>query len=75
MPINYNLNYGSTLNYSGRWTLEEHSLFLKGLEFYGKGWKKIAELIKTRTVVQVRTHAQKYFLVSVLLRINVHKMM
>jgi hypothetical protein len=37
-------------------------LFLKGLELHGKGWKKIASLIKTRTVVQIRTHAQKYFL-------------
>jgi SHAQKYF class myb-like DNA-binding protein len=37
-------------------------LFIKGLELYGKGWKKIAGLIKTRTVVQIRTHAQKYFL-------------
>lgn len=36
-------------------------LFLKGLEMHGKGWKKIAKLIKTRTVVQIRTHAQKYF--------------
>ena len=46
----------------GRWTREEHQLFLKGLELYGKGWKKIASHIKTRTVVQTRTHAQKYFL-------------
>jgi SHAQKYF class myb-like DNA-binding protein len=45
----------------GRWTGEEHILFLKGLEMHGKGWKKIAKLIKTRTVVQIRTHAQKYF--------------
>lgn len=36
--------------------------FIKGLELHGKGWKKIAALIKTRTVVQIRTHAQKYFL-------------
>ena len=47
---------------TGRWTREEHLAFIKGLELYGKGWKKIACLIKTRTVVQIRTHAQKYFL-------------
>ena len=47
---------------TGRWTREEHQTFIKGLELYGKGWKKIAGLIKTRTVVQIRTHAQKYFL-------------
>lgn len=47
---------------TGRWTREEHLAFVKGLELYGKGWKKIAGLIKTRTVVQIRTHAQKYFL-------------
>ena len=47
---------------AGRWTREEHHTFIKGLEMYGKGWKKIASLIKTRTVVQIRTHAQKYFL-------------
>ena len=46
---------------TGRWTAEEHRLFLQGLELHGKGWKKIASLIRTRTVVQIRTHAQKYF--------------
>eukprot|EP00804_Cyclotella_cryptica_P001210 CCRYP_012717-RA/>CCRYP_012717-RA protein AED:0.01 eAED:0.01 QI:942/1/1/1/1/1/2/276/600 len=46
---------------TGRWTAEEHRLFLQGLEEHGKGWKKIASLIQTRTVVQIRTHAQKYF--------------
>mmetsp|Transcript_36168 Transcript_36168/g.87295 ORF Transcript_36168/g.87295 Transcript_36168/m.87295 type:complete len:1009 (-) Transcript_36168:436-3462(-) len=46
---------------TGRWTAEEHRLFLQGLEQHGKGWKKIATLIKSRTVVQIRTHAQKYF--------------
>ena len=46
---------------TGRWANEEHELFLRGLELYGKGWKKIANLIKTRTVVQIRTHAQKHF--------------
>jgi SHAQKYF class myb-like DNA-binding protein len=47
---------------AGRWTAAEHDLFVKGLQMYNKQWKMIAELIQTRTVVQVRTHAQKYFL-------------
>jgi len=47
---------------AGRWTNAEHALFLEGLRTFGKAWKKIALLIKTRTVIQVRTHAQKYFL-------------
>ncbi|CBN78551.1 conserved unknown protein [Ectocarpus siliculosus] len=46
---------------TGRWTSDEHRLFLRGLELHGKGWKQIATLIQTRTVVQIRTHAQKYF--------------
>jgi SHAQKYF class myb-like DNA-binding protein len=45
----------------GRWTREEHALFLRGLELHGKEWKKIADMISTRSVVQIRTHAQKYF--------------
>lgn len=46
---------------AGRWTAEEHALFLQGLDKYNKQWKMIAELVRTRTVVQIRTHAQKYF--------------
>lgn len=45
----------------GRWTEQEHMAFLEGLEKHGKQWKTIAGMIGTRTVVQVRTHAQKYF--------------
>lgn len=45
----------------GRWTNEEHQIFLKGCEEHGKDWKLIADLVGTRTVVQTRTHAQKYF--------------
>jgi SHAQKYF class myb-like DNA-binding protein len=46
---------------TGRWTKEEHSLFLKGIEMHGKEWKKVAAVVKTRTTMQTRTHAQKYF--------------
>jgi SHAQKYF class myb-like DNA-binding protein len=45
----------------GRWTEQEHTVFLEGLEKHGKQWKTIAAMIGTRSVVQVRTHAQKYF--------------
>jgi SHAQKYF class myb-like DNA-binding protein len=56
-----NSSMGAQGENTGRWTAEEHRLFLQGLEQHGKGWKKIASLIKSRTVVQIRTHAQKYF--------------
>ena len=47
--------------HTGRWTKEEHEAFLAALQKYGKEWKKVAGKVKTRTVVQTRTHAQKYF--------------
>ena len=43
----------------GRWTAEEHRLFLQGQEQYGKDWKKIAQLIKTRTLAQICVHSEK----------------
>ena len=43
----------------GRWSDAEHDLFLVGLDKYGREWKDIADVVRTRTVVQVRTHAQK----------------
>lgn len=45
----------------GRWTNEERIEFERLLLKFGKEWKKISDIMKTRTVVQVRTHAQKYF--------------
>jgi hypothetical protein len=66
---------------TGRWTRNEHEVFLEALKKYGKvyfcdlfiflmsnddkivtqEWKKVASMVRTRTVVQTRTHAQKYF--------------
>jgi len=46
---------------SGRWTNEEHDRFLQGLDMYGKKWTKVAEVVGSRSTVQVRSHAQKYF--------------
>lgn len=54
---------------NGRWTKVEHEKFLLGtcclsvgIELYGKNWKKIEELVGTRTGSQIRSHAQKFFL-------------
>jgi len=46
---------------TGRWRRQEHDRFVGGLKKWGKEWKKVAGEVRTRTVVQTRTHAQKYF--------------
>ena len=46
----------------GRWSNDEHDKFLNGLELYGVKWKKFKNLIKTRTLLQIRSHAQKFYL-------------
>lgn len=43
----------------GRWTPQEHEIFCHGMRLYPRQWKRIAEVVKTRTAVQIRTHAQK----------------
>ena len=58
---NFNLTKNKKLN-GGRWTNEEHDKFLNGLQLYGTIWKKFKNLIKTRTLLQVRSHAQKFYL-------------
>uniref|UniRef100_A0A8C1MSI2 Myb-like, SWIRM and MPN domain-containing protein 1 n=1 Tax=Cyprinus carpio TaxID=7962 RepID=A0A8C1MSI2_CYPCA len=44
-----------------RWVEEEKDLFEKGLAQFGRRWTKIAKLIGTRTVLQVKSYAKQYF--------------
>lgn len=72
-PLTFNFNPGMAKEFetplmikhrlkSGRWTQSEHAIFVDGLKKYGKDWKEISKLLSTRTSIQIRTHAQKYFL-------------
>ncbi|KAF4318731.1 hypothetical protein BBO99_00003600 [Phytophthora kernoviae] len=43
-------------------SLAEHAAFLEGIRLYGKDWRRVAQVVMTRSAVQTRTHAQKYLL-------------
>lgn len=36
-------------------------LYYQGIMSYGKDWKKVEEVVGTRSGSQVRSHAQKFF--------------
>mmetsp|Transcript_86992 Transcript_86992/g.130439 ORF Transcript_86992/g.130439 Transcript_86992/m.130439 type:complete len:227 (+) Transcript_86992:86-766(+) len=45
---------------TGRWTPDEKILFLYGLRRFGKGrWKKMSIYLPNRSLVQIKSHAQK----------------
>ncbi|KAK7295136.1 hypothetical protein RJT34_18040 [Clitoria ternatea] len=44
------------------WTDQEHDKFLEALHLFDRDWKKIEAFVGSKTVIQIRSHAQKYFL-------------
>nr|XP_006820909.1 PREDICTED: histone H2A deubiquitinase MYSM1-like [Saccoglossus kowalevskii] len=46
------------------WTNEEKTLFEQGMDIYGRSWTRIAQLIHTRTTLQVKNYANQYFKVK-----------
>ena len=47
---------------NGRWTEEEHKIFLEGILEYGNEWKKIQKFIKTPSSTQASFHLKNFFL-------------
>ena len=45
---------------TGRWTNEEHQLFLQAVQMHNKDWEKIQKFVKTRDTPNIRAHSQKY---------------
>ena len=45
----------------GRWTKKEHEKFIFALHEFGNKWDEVAEYVESRTITQVRSHAQKFF--------------
>jgi hypothetical protein len=50
-PIN-NIN-------KGRWTEEEHKIFMQEYEKYGNNCMKIAKVLSTQTPTQIKKHAEE----------------
>lgn len=46
----------------GKWNKTEHDRFMKALQKYGKNWALVQNFVGTRSLAQVRSHAQKLFL-------------
>jgi hypothetical protein len=45
----------------GRWTQEEHKIFMHEYEKYGNNCVQIARVLSTGTPVQIKKHAECFF--------------
>lgn len=55
-------SFASSENKGSWWSPEEHQAFIRAYETHGKNWRRVAEEVGSRSITQVRSHAQKYFL-------------
>ena len=45
----------------GRWTEEEHKIFMQEYEKYGNNYMRIEKVLSTRTPAQIKKHAECFF--------------
>ena len=45
----------------GHWSIEEHKRFIRGIVKYGKNWERVKNEVQTRSDIQIRSHAQKFY--------------
>ena len=50
--------YGKNL--IGKWKNDEHQRFIEGVKKYGNDWSLVQKYVRTRTIIQIRSHAQKF---------------
>ena len=43
----------------GRWTREEHELFLQGMAIFGKNWKQVKETIETDLIINLSENSRR----------------
>jgi SHAQKYF class myb-like DNA-binding protein len=55
-------NLESSNNNVGKWTSQEHEIFINACLQNGNSWSKIQQALKNRTTPQIRSHAQKYII-------------
>lgn len=68
ISVQNSINHGGEQR-TGRWSRSERCNFINGkvvhivgLKEYGKEWKKLAKCVPTRTLTQIKTHAQKFLI-------------
>ena len=61
--INKEIKINSNIiNNRGKWAEDEQNKFIEGIALYGTNWKKVQNLIKTRSEVQIRAYSKNFFL-------------
>jgi hypothetical protein len=67
MPASFGSGNDATASFpiniikKGRWTQEEHKIFMHEYEKYGNNCMQIARVLSTQTPAQIKKHAECFF--------------